>query len=103
AAIALDASYRDALIAELRSGADIILDYLWGEPATRTFEAILAARPSRRFRYVNIGQSAPGDVVLSPHVLRATDLELSGSGTGAIAQEDLVREIPPLVARIAQG
>lgn len=103
AAIALDASYRDALIAELRDGVDVILDYLWGEPALRTFEAILAARGSRRLRYVNIGQSAPGDVVLSPHVLRATDLELCGSGMGSIAQEELVREMPPLVARIARG
>lgn len=103
ATILLDDGYGAALASELRRGIDIVLDYLWGEPAARTFETILATRAEHRLRYVNIGQSAPGEVTLSPHVLRGTDLELTGSGLGSISRADLGRELPPLVDRIARG
>jgi NADPH:quinone reductase-like Zn-dependent oxidoreductase len=95
-----------ALRAELDAhGVDIVVDYLWGAPAFHTLEALLAARGklNRRVRYVNVGQSAGGELALSPHVLRSLDLELSGSGIGAVSFPALAAEVPQVLAAAARG
>lgn len=82
-------------------GVDIVLDYLWGAPAEATLAALLAVRMQmpRRVRYVNIGQSAGGEIRLSPHVLRSTKLELLGSGLGSVTPPEIERELPRLLER----
>lgn len=68
------------------SGIDVVLDYLWGEPAERFFEAIAQkglSKSAPRVRYVQIGESAGKTVPLSASMLRSSGLELLGSGFGS--------------------
>lgn len=72
---------------------DLIIDYLWGEPAEAVFAALarVGARQGtakRRTRYVQVGITA-GEVAAMPAVaLRTAGLELTGSGAGGPAPFD---------------
>jgi NADPH:quinone reductase-like Zn-dependent oxidoreductase len=88
---------QDALVSALRdaiaaAGLDIVLDYLWGQPA----EAVLAAISQKglklaapRVRFVQIGQSAGKDITLPAATLRSSGLELLGSGFGSASFDQL--------------
>ena len=85
----------EAFRAEFATAApDIILDYLWGQPA----ETLLAAlskkglkTSSNPIRYVNIGSMAGPNISLPAATLRSTGLELVGSGFGS-ASLDQIRQ-----------
>ncbi|HEX3435265.1 MAG TPA: zinc-binding alcohol dehydrogenase family protein [Pseudacidobacterium sp.] len=92
---------RESLVAEFRrelaeSGVDVVLDYLWGEPAERVLESIsqkglkLAAP---RIRFVQIGSSAGNTITLSGATLRSSGLELLGSGFGSASLEQILRAV----------
>ena len=88
---------REALVAAFRSevvehGVDVVLDYLWGEPA----ECVLAAVAQKglshaapRIRYVEIGQSAGATITLAGATLRSTGVELLGSGFGSASMKEI--------------
>ena len=75
---------REALVAALRAevagaGVDVVLDYLWGQPAECMIEAIAQKglqKTAPRVRYVQIGEMAGAAVSLKAAALRS-----SGSGT----------------------
>jgi NADPH:quinone reductase-like Zn-dependent oxidoreductase len=76
------------------AGIDVVLDYLWGEPAERFFEAISQrglSKSAPRIRYIQIGDSAGKIIPLSASVLRSSGLELLGSGFGS-ASFDQIRQ-----------
>jgi len=76
------------------SGIDVVLDYLWGHPAERFFEAISQkglSKSAPRVRYVQIGESAGKTVPLAASMLRSSGLELLGSGFGS-ASFDQIRQ-----------
>jgi NADPH2:quinone reductase len=89
------ASVVAAFRAELAdSGIDVVLDYLWGQPAERFFEAISQkglSKKAPRVRYVQIGDSAGKTIPLSASILRSSGLELLGSGFGS-ASFDQIRQ-----------
>jgi len=101
---------RDALISAFRNeiaadGLDIVLDYLWGEPA----EALLAAisqkglsHSASRIRYIQIGNSAGPDISLPAATLRNSGLELLGSGFGSASLEELRQAVADFFAVIAK-
>ncbi len=84
--------FRDAirtLARELRTG--IVLDYLWGPTA----EAIVSAlggpdgpRGPERVRFVQIGAMSGGTISLPSAPLRASGLEILGSGLGSYPLPD---------------
>jgi NADPH:quinone reductase-like Zn-dependent oxidoreductase len=84
-----------AMRAELAgSGIDVVLDYLWGHPAERFFEAISQkglSKSAPRVRYIQIGNSAGMTIPLSASILRSSGLELLGSGFGS-ASFDQIRQ-----------
>lgn len=94
---ALTAAFRE----EIEAGrADVVLDYLWGTPATCLIEAASghgagAARP--RVRLVNIGSLAGGSISLPANDLRSSGLEMMGSGLGSVSHEHLVQLIGKLL------
>jgi NADPH:quinone reductase-like Zn-dependent oxidoreductase len=72
-------------------GIDVVLDYLWGRSAERLLiSAAKAGAEARPIRFVQIGSVSGGDVALPSAVLRASAIELMGSGIGSIALERLV-------------
>jgi len=91
----------DALVSAFRaaiaeSGVDIVLDYLWGQPA----EAVLAAiaqkglmHASSRIRFVQIGSSAGPAISLPAATLRSTGIELLGSGFGSASMDEILQAV----------
>jgi NADPH:quinone reductase-like Zn-dependent oxidoreductase len=88
---------RDALIAALRKewnehGINVVLDYLWGQPAETVLDAIAQkglSHSAPRVRYIQIGGSAGPTVTLPAATLRSSGLELLGSGFGSASMEQI--------------
>ena len=75
-------------------GIDIVLDYLWGPPASAALEAIAQkglSKTAPRVRYVQIGSMAGQTIPLHSATLRSSGLELLGSGFGS-ASLDQIRD-----------
>jgi len=84
---------------------DVVIDYLWGEPAETVLPAVLAARsdPSRPLTWLHIGAIAGQDIQLPSAALRAHNLTVLGSGQGALATATIAGEIPAIMAELAAG
>jgi NADPH:quinone reductase-like Zn-dependent oxidoreductase len=84
---ALEQSFRP----HFAEGVDVVLDYLWGPSAERLLiAAARAAAEAVPIRFVQIGSASGGDITLPSAVLRASAIELMGSGIGSIPLERLV-------------
>ena len=94
--------FASAVGEQIRSGGvDVVLDYLWGPSAEQII--IAAAKNGKdgaRVRYVEIGSLGGETIQLPGQALRATGLELMGSGVGSVAIERLVAGIEE-VMRVA--
>jgi NADPH2:quinone reductase len=76
------------------AGVDIVLDYLWGQPAELMFQAISQRglqKSTARIRFIQIGESAGKTISLPAATLRSSGLELLGSGFGS-ASLDQIRQ-----------
>lgn len=92
--IALNDDADQALRAEFDQGVDIVLDFIWGEPASRILRAAASNRGSRagepRLRYVQLGTVAGDEIPLRGDMLRSSGLELMGSGIGSVSVKELL-------------
>jgi NADPH:quinone reductase-like Zn-dependent oxidoreductase len=104
-AITDDAAETADRLANAASDVDVVLDYVWGEPASRTIVALLTARSdrSRALDWVQIGATAGAEIVLPSVVLRSANLRIQGSGQGAVSTAGYVAELPSLVEEIGSG
>ncbi|MBN3826080.1 zinc-binding alcohol dehydrogenase family protein [Burkholderia sp. Ac-20384] len=83
-----------ALEPHFRAGVDVVLDYLWGSSAQALLVAAAKATPDgRRLRFVQIGSIGGADVLLPGAVLRATAIELMGSGLGSVSLPRLLASV----------
>ena len=76
------------------AGVDIVLDYLWGQPAELVLQAISQRglrKAAARIRFIQIGESAGKTISLPAATLRSSGLELLGSGFGS-ASLDQIRQ-----------
>jgi NADPH:quinone reductase-like Zn-dependent oxidoreductase len=76
------------------AGVDVVLDYLWGQPAELLLQAISQKglrKASARIRFIQIGESAGKTISLPAATLRSSGLELLGSGFGS-ASLDQIRQ-----------
>jgi NADPH:quinone reductase-like Zn-dependent oxidoreductase len=92
---------RDALVSAFRhewseGGVDVVLDYLWGNPA----ESVLAAISHKglkggggRIRFVQVGASAGPEISLRAATLRSTAVELLGSGFGSASLDQIFEAV----------
>ncbi|WP_437624134.1 quinone oxidoreductase family protein [Sorangium sp. So ce1151] len=92
--IALNDDADSALRAQFDQGVDVVLDFVWGEPAVRVLRAATRDRGSRagepRLRYVQLGTVAGDEISIRGDMLRSTGLELIGSGIGSVAVKELL-------------
>ncbi len=74
---------------------DVVLDYLWGEPAESVLEAFAGNTTSaaKRVRYVQIGAVAGEAIALRSATLRSSGLEILGSGFGSVSLARLMESI----------
>ncbi len=98
----------DATATELGSAAadvDIVIDYLWGEPAERAIMALLTKRSdrSRAMNWIQIGAMAGPTIELPSVALRSANFRLQGNGQGAVSTKAYLGALPSLVDEIEAG
>ncbi|WP_067509504.1 zinc-binding alcohol dehydrogenase family protein [Actinoplanes sp. TFC3] len=92
-------------IARTGTEIDIVLDFLWAEPAAKAIAAMVSNRadPTRPLTWVNLGEMAGPRATLPASALRSTKLHVLGSGQGSLASTTMTTEIPAVAAAIADG
>jgi NADPH:quinone reductase-like Zn-dependent oxidoreductase len=100
-----DAAQTDAALAAAAADVDVVLDYLWGEPARRAIVALLTARTDRSapLDWVQIGSVAGAEITLPSAALRSANLRLLGSGQGSMSPRGYLAQLPSLVEQIDAG
>jgi NADPH2:quinone reductase len=101
---------QDALVEALRAamaGAkiNVVLDYLWGQPAEALLQAIAQKglnRAAPRVRFVQIGSMAGETLPLPAATLRSSGLELLGSGFGSASLEQILQAVGELFHEAAK-
>jgi NADPH:quinone reductase-like Zn-dependent oxidoreductase len=91
--------------AALAADVDVVIDYVWGEPAARAMVDILKARSdrTRELTWIQIGSVAGADAPIPSAALRSARLQIVGSGVGSVPTGDWVKELPDLAQAVAQG
>jgi NADPH:quinone reductase-like Zn-dependent oxidoreductase len=84
---------------------DVVLDYLWGEPAESAILPLLQGRAdrTRALSWIQIGAVAGGSMRLPSAALRQANLQILGSGQGSVSAAGILSALPPLVAEINRG
>ena len=97
---------RAAYSAEVSTGIDLIVDYLWGRPTELLLEALgtgFSPKATHKTRLVEVGESAGNTINLPGALLRKIDLTLLGSGFGAASLDRIFAAIPTLFSLAAAG
>lgn len=87
-------------------GIDVVLDYVWGDPATQTLSALTGHRLDTEatvIRYVSIGQQAGSTISLASETLRSSPISLMGSGGGSMRIAWILESLPEVFALGASG
>ena len=92
-------------LADAAAEVDVVIDYLWGEPATIAIVALLKARAdrSRAMDWIQIGAITGPTIELPSVALRSANLRLQGTGQGSVSSDVYLAELPSLVAEIDAG
>lgn len=85
--------------------ADLVIDYVWGEPTARAMVDMLTARNNRSkpLTWIEIGSVAAPDAAIPSAALRSARLQIVGSGIGSVPGRDFVKELPKLASAVADG
>ena len=104
-ALADDPEVTAERLADAASEVDVVIDYLWGGPATIAIMALLRARAdrSRAMDWIQIGAIAGPTIELPSVALRSANLRIQGTGQGAVSPEAYLEELPSLVEEIDAG
>jgi NADPH:quinone reductase-like Zn-dependent oxidoreductase len=84
---------------------DVVIDYVWGEPAARAMVDMLTARADRGapLTWIQIGSVASPTAAIPSAALRSAKLQIVGSGIGSVNGRDFVKELPKMAAAVADG
>ena len=95
----------DRRLADAASDVDVVLDYLWGEPAAGAMAAVITARADRGkpLTWVEIGSVAGPTAAIPSAALRAAKLTIIGSGQGSVGGHEYLAELPALAEAITAG
>jgi NADPH:quinone reductase-like Zn-dependent oxidoreductase len=100
-----EADSMERAIASAAAEVDVVIDYLWGEPAERAMVAIVKARGdrSRPLDWIQVGSVAGPTMALPSVALRSANLRVVGSGQGSVSLREIVAELPALMKELADG
>ena len=92
-------------LGEAAAEVDVVIDYLWGEPAAAAMVALVTGRADRGqpLAWVQIGSVAGPTAAIPSAALRAARLQIVGSGQGSVGTEEILAELPALVQEITGG
>jgi len=87
------------------AGVDVVLDYLWGQPAATLLTALIRARADggRPLTWIQIGSVAGPVAPVPSAALRAARLQVVGSGQGSVPAGAILAELPELAREISKG
>ncbi|MFD5638216.1 zinc-binding alcohol dehydrogenase family protein [Streptomyces sp. NPDC127077] len=87
------------------ANVDVVIDYLWGEPAATAVVDMITARKERSdpITWIQIGSVAGPTSPIPSAALRAARLRIVGSGIGSVPGRDWLKELPKLVHAITKG
>lgn len=100
-----DAEVTASALSAAAADVDIVIDYLWGEPAQRAIVALITGRsdPSGAMDWVQIGSMAGPTIELPSAALRSANFRLQGAGQGSVSPTVYLAELAPLVDEIDAG
>lgn len=102
--VSLDGDPQAAYTALGRAAAevDVVLDYLWGQPAERAIYALVTNRrdESNPWMWIQIGSIAGRTVALPSEALRSSNLHIVGSGQGSVSARRILTELTALTGEI---
>lgn len=104
----IDLAQDDTVTSELATvggNVDVVIDYLWGEWASKALYAIVPAREddSRQLTWIQVGSVLGLESPIPSAALRACNLRLVGSGQGSVSPRDILAELPGLATEVATG
>lgn len=84
---------------------DVVIDYLWGKPAAAAMVAAVTDRADRGkpLSWIQIGSVAGTESSIPSAVLRASRLQIIGSGQGSVSTREILSELPSLAREITKG
>ena len=87
------------------SEVDVVIDYLWGEPAARGMVDLLTHRSDRTrpLTWIEIGSMAGPSAPIPSAALRSARLEIVGSGIGSVPGDLYRAELGEIVRAVADG
>jgi NADPH:quinone reductase-like Zn-dependent oxidoreductase len=91
--------------AKIAADVDVVIDYLWGEPAVAAMTAIVTSRADRGkpLTWIQIGAVAGATAAIPSAALRASRLDILGSGQGSVSPREYLAELPALAEEITAG
>ncbi len=100
-----DLQATDRALGAAAGDVDIVIDYVWGQPAGHAIVALLTARAdrSRAMNWIQIGAMAGPTIELPSVALRSANLRIQGNGQGAVSTAAYLAELPSLVREIDAG
>jgi len=100
-----DLQATDRALGAAAGDVDIVIDYVWGQPAGHAIVALLTARAdrSRAMNWIQIGAMAGPTIELPSVALRSANLRIQGNGQGAVSTAAYIAELPSLVREIDAG
>jgi len=100
-----DADATAAALAAAASEVDLVIDYLWGTPASAAMMALLRGRSdrSKALNWIQIGSMAGPTIELPSVALRSANFRLQGNGQGAVSTRAYLAELPSLIDEIDNG
>ena len=92
-------------LGEAGKEVDVVLDYLWGQPTADAMRAIIPRRvdDGQELSWIQIGSVAGLESPIPSAALRATRLQLVGSGQGSVDAGDIRDEVAALAKEIVKG
>ncbi|MGY2032412.1 quinone oxidoreductase family protein [Nocardia gipuzkoensis] len=92
-------------LADRAADVDVVLDYVWGEPSARAMTAMITARRDRGtpLNWIQIGSVAGQTLPVHSSLLRASRLQICGSGIGSVSPRDFLAELPELAVAVHAG
>jgi NADPH:quinone reductase-like Zn-dependent oxidoreductase len=92
-------------LGQAAANADVVIDYLWGEPAAAAMAAAVTGRADRSqpLTWIQIGSAAGPTAAIPSAALRAARLQIVGSGQGSVGSREILAELPALAEEISAG
>lgn len=92
-------------LSEKAAEVDVVLDYLWGGPASSAIMPLLTGREDRArlLSWVQIGSVAGSSIDLPSAMLRQANIHFLGSGQGSVGTGDILGTLPSLADEIIRG